>query len=74
MALIYSDTAMLVDLLFTQAEQTKEGRKVILLTLPSLWKKKKKHSLQVSALIAVASMLFETPVITSGLLVFIKRE
>lgn len=36
--------------------------------------KKKKHSLQVSALIAVASMLFETPVITSGLLVFIKRE
>lgn len=41
MALIYSDTAMLVDLLFTQAEQTKEGRKVILLTLPSLWKKKK---------------------------------
>lgn len=73
MALIYSDTAMLVDLLFTQAEQTKEGRKVILLTLPSLWKKKK-HSLQVSALIAVASMLFETPVITSGLLVFIKRE
>lgn len=38
MALIYSDTAMLVDLLFIQAKQTKEGRKIVLLTLPSLFK------------------------------------
>lgn len=36
MALIYSDTAMLVDLLFIQAKQTEEGRQIVLLTLPSL--------------------------------------
>lgn len=38
MVLIYSDTAMLVVLLFIQAMQTQKGREIVLLTLPSLFK------------------------------------
>lgn len=34
--LIYSDTTKVVDVPFIQAEQTEQGRKIILLTLPSL--------------------------------------
>lgn len=38
MALIYSDAAMLVDVLFIRAKQTEQGRQIVLLTLPSLSK------------------------------------
>lgn len=54
MVLIYSDTAMLVDLLFIQAKQTEEGRRIVLLPLPSLLKN---HPLlQVSAAIIAAKL------------------
>lgn len=61
MVLIYSDTAMLVDLLFTQAKQTEEGRRIVLFTLPSLLRKKTQKKqpplLQVSAVIIAAKTL-----------------
>lgn len=63
MVLIYSDTAMLVDLLFTQAKQTEEGRRIILLTLPSLLKKNP-PLLQVSAVIIAAKLCVFIHIIT----------
>ena len=56
MVLIYSDTAMLVDLLFIQAKQTELGRRLVLLPLPSLLKNPL-PLLQVSAAIIAAKTL-----------------